>query len=75
MSGGMPPLRDRHLAAGFIVVMYCLLGALAALLIVAAFSGRDTIAGAAGVAGGILGGVLGVRRIRRTPEEERGNTP
>ncbi|SNX55854.1 hypothetical protein SAMN06272735_0285 [Streptomyces sp. TLI_55] len=71
MNGGISPLRDRHLAAGFIVVMYSLLGALTACLVVAGFSGRDAIAGVAAVVGGTLGGVLGVRRIRRTPADER----
>jgi len=71
VSGGMPPLRDRHLAAGFIVIMYALLGVLAACLIVAGFSGSDTVAGVAAAMGGALGGVLAVWRIRRTPEEER----
>ena len=68
MNGGIPPLRDRHLAAGFIVLMYLLLGALAAALIVAGFSGSDVMAGAAGVVGGVLGAGFGVRRIRRAQE-------
>lgn len=71
VNGGMSPLRDRHLAAGFIVVMYVLLGVLAACLVAAGFAGSDTVAGVAAVVGGLLGGALGVWRIRRTPEDER----
>ncbi|WP_329343067.1 hypothetical protein OG866_42135 [Streptomyces sp. NBC_00663] len=68
MNGGIPPLRDRHLAAGFIILMYLLLGALAAALIVAGFSGSDVMAGVAAVVGGASGAAFGVRRIRRAPE-------
>ncbi|MFF7445690.1 MULTISPECIES: hypothetical protein [unclassified Streptomyces] len=77
MSGGMAPLRDRHLAMGFIVFMYVLLGSLLASLLVAGLSGSDTGAVVAAVVGGILGAALGVWRIHRTPAEERAddNTP
>ncbi|NUO42121.1 MAG: hypothetical protein HOV82_08780 [Streptomyces sp.] len=68
MNGGIPPFRDRHLAAGFIVLMYLLLGALAAALIVAGFSGSDVMAGVAAVVGGVSGAAFGVRRIRRAEE-------
>ncbi|MES5823257.1 hypothetical protein [Streptomyces sp. RG80] len=77
MSGGIPPLRDRRLAAGFIVVMYLLLGALLAGLAVAGFSGSDAGVGVAAGAGAVLGAVFGGWRIHRTPEGERAddNTP
>ncbi|MFI9833902.1 hypothetical protein ACIHIX_40165 [Streptomyces sp. NPDC051913] len=68
MNGGIPPLRDRHLAAGFIVLMYLMLGALAAALIVAGFSGSDVTAGVTAVVGGVSGAAFGVRRIRRAEE-------
>lgn len=73
----MSPLRDRHLATGFIVVMFLLLGSLLVSLLVAGFSGSDVGVGVAAVVGGILGAALGVWRIHRTPEEERAddNTP
>ena len=77
MSGGIPPLRDRRLAAGFIVVMYLLLGALLAGLAVAGFSGSDMGVGVAAGVGAVLGAVFGGWRIHRTPESERAddNTP
>ncbi|MGW6054316.1 hypothetical protein [Streptomyces sp. NPDC055189] len=71
MSGGLPPLRDRHLAAGFIVFMYLLAGALLAGLLVTGISRSDLAGGAAALAGGALGAGFAVWRIRRTPEEER----
>lgn len=71
MSGGIPPLRDRRLAAGFIVVMYLLLGGLLASLAVAGFSGSDVGVGVAAGVGGLLGAVFGAWRIHRTPEGER----
>lgn len=55
MSGGLPPLRDRHLAAGFIVVMYLLVGALLAGLLVTNLSRSGLGAGVAAVVGGALG--------------------
>jgi hypothetical protein len=78
VSGGISPLRDRYLAAGFIIVMYLLLGALLAALIVAGFSGDDVIAGVAAVAGGTLGALTGVWQIRRSGEaghDDDGHTP
>ncbi|MFF8478642.1 hypothetical protein [Streptomyces sp. NPDC015414] len=71
MSGGMPPLRNRNLAAGFIVVMYLLIGALLAGLLVAGLSGNDVWAGVAALVGGVLGAVFGLWCLRRTPEDER----
>ncbi|MEW2163341.1 hypothetical protein AB0912_10110 [Streptomyces sp. NPDC007084] len=71
MNGGIPPLRDRYLAAGFIVVMYLLIGALLAGLLGAGFAGSGVWAVAAAVVGGALGAVCGVWRVRRTPEDER----
>ncbi|MEU6763817.1 hypothetical protein ABZ916_14995 [Streptomyces sp. NPDC046853] len=71
MSGGLPPLRDRYLAAGFIVVMYLMAGALVAGLLVVGFSRSDLWGGVAALVGGALGAGFAAWRIRRTPEEER----
>ncbi|MFD5143015.1 hypothetical protein [Streptomyces sp. NPDC058401] len=71
MSGGMPLLRNRRLAAGFIIVMYVMLGALLTGLLVAGFSDGNVGKGVAVVVGGALGAAFGVWRIRRTPENER----
>ncbi|MER6678497.1 hypothetical protein [Streptomyces sp. NPDC000983] len=71
MSGGIPPLRDRHLAAGFIVVMYLMVAALLAGITVSAFSDSGVAVGSAACAGGVLGAAAGVWRVHRTPEEER----
>ncbi|MFK0170522.1 hypothetical protein ACIQU5_17090 [Streptomyces sp. NPDC090306] len=72
-DGGMSPLRNRYLAAGFIVLMYLMIGALAAALLVAGLSGSDMWGVVAAVAGGALGAGFGVWRIRSTPEDERGD--
>ncbi|MGW3356944.1 hypothetical protein ACWDFL_16210 [Streptomyces bungoensis] len=71
MIGGLPPLRNRHVAAVFILVMYSLLGALLAALIAAGLSRIDVRGSVAVVVGGALGAVFGVWRIRRTPKDER----
>ncbi|MFD0023148.1 hypothetical protein [Streptomyces sp. NPDC058382] len=71
MSGGIPPLRDRRLAAGFIVVMYLLVGATLAGLLVAGLSHSDVGGGVAALVGGVLGAAFAAWRIRRTPEDER----
>lgn len=71
MNGGMPPMRNRYLAAGFIVFMYLLIGALLAGLLVAVFSGSEVGTGVAALVGGGLGAAFGVWRLHRTPEEER----
>lgn len=71
MSGGLPPLRDRRLAAGFIVLMYLLIGALLAGLFFAGLSRGDLGGGVAALVGAVLGAAFGVWRIRRTPEDER----
>ncbi|MEV7141851.1 hypothetical protein [Streptomyces tauricus] len=70
MSGGLPPLRNRYLAAGFIVVMYSLIGAFLGGLLGTGLSGSAVWAGVAAFVGGALGAAFGVWRIRRTPEEE-----
>ncbi|MGW5399397.1 hypothetical protein [Streptomyces sp. NPDC003952] len=72
MSGGMPLLRNRRLAAGFVIVMYVMLGALPAGLLGAGFSdGSNVGQGVAVAVGGALGAAFGAWRIRRTPESER----
>lgn len=71
MSGGIPPLRNRHVAAGFIVFMYLLIGAMLAGLLVTVLSHSDVGGGVAALVGGALGAAFGVWRIRRTPEDER----
>ncbi|MGW7262311.1 hypothetical protein [Streptomyces sp. NPDC054842] len=71
MDGGMTPLRNRYLAAGFIVVMYLMVGALLAGLLVAALSAGDVWTRAAALIGGALGVGFGVWRLIRTPEDER----
>ncbi|MEV8321226.1 hypothetical protein AB0Q95_44470 [Streptomyces sp. NPDC059900] len=71
MSGGLPPLRDRHLAAGFIVVMYVLVGAMVGGVFGAGFARSELWGGVAALVGGALGAGFAVWRIRRTPEEER----
>lgn len=70
-GGGIPPLRDRRLAAGFIVVMYTLVGATVAGLLAAVLSHNSAAEVVAGLLGGALGAALALWRIRRTPEEER----
>lgn len=72
-DGGMPPLRNRYLAAGFIVLMYLMIGSMVAGLVVAGLVGEDVWAAAAAAVGGALGAGLGVWRIRSTPEDERGD--
>lgn len=67
----MAPFRDRHLAAGFIIFMYLLVGALLVGFLAAAFSTSDVVGILAACVGGILGAALGLWRIHRTPEEER----
>ncbi|MFJ5998749.1 hypothetical protein [Streptomyces sp. NPDC092370] len=71
MQGGMTPLRNRYLAACFIVVMYLLVGALLVGLLAAALSPSGMWSGAAALTGGALGAGFGVWRLRRTPEDER----
>lgn len=71
MQGGMTPLRNRYLAACFIVFMYLLVGALLAGLLAAALSPSGVWAGAAALMGGALGAGFGVWRLRRTPKNER----
>lgn len=71
MQGGMTPLRNRHLAACFIAVMYLLIGALLAGLLAAAISPSGVWAGAAALMGGALGVGFGAWRLRQTPEDER----
>lgn len=70
MSGGLPPLRDRHVAAAFIVVMYLLVGALLAGLLVTGLTRSDAGGIVAALVGGALGAVWGVWRIRRAREDE-----
>ncbi|MFJ9121924.1 hypothetical protein ACIRJO_41145 [Streptomyces sp. NPDC102394] len=70
MSGGLPLLRNRHVAAVFIVVMYALMGALLSALSAAVLSHGSAWGWAAAVVGGFLGAAFGVWRIRRTPEGE-----
>lgn len=67
----MPPLRNRYLAAGFVVFMYLLIGALLSGLLVGGFSGSDVGAVVAALVGGALGAAFGVWRLHRTPEDER----
>ncbi|MDC2961294.1 hypothetical protein [Streptomyces gilvifuscus] len=67
MSGGLPLLRNRHVAAVFIVVVYALVGALSVTVV----SRGSAWGWAAAVAGGFFGAAFGVWRIRRTPEGER----
>ncbi|MFE6331724.1 hypothetical protein ACFVP3_33130 [Streptomyces sp. NPDC057806] len=67
----MAPLRNRHLAAGFIVVMYALIGGLVAGALAAGVLQSEVGANAGAVVGAVLGAAIGVWRIRRTPEEER----
>ncbi len=71
-GGGLPPLRDRNLAMGFIVVMYVLMGAMVAGLLGVGVSHSEVGTGVAALAGGALGGAFAVWRIRRTSEGERG---
>lgn len=71
MQGGMTPLRNRHLAACFIAVMYLLIGALLAGLLAAALSPSGVWAGAAALMGGALGVGFDAWRLRQTPEDER----
>ncbi|MEU5205365.1 hypothetical protein AB0H44_20990 [Streptomyces pseudogriseolus] len=71
MQGGMTPLRNRHLAACFIAVMYLLIGALLVGLLAAAISPSGVWAGAAALMGGALGVGFGAWRLRQTPEDER----
>ncbi|MFI8209425.1 hypothetical protein [Streptomyces werraensis] len=71
MQGGMTPLRNRHLAACFIAVMYLLIGALLAGLLAAALSPSGVWVGAAALMGGALGVGFGAWRLRQTPEDER----
>lgn len=71
MNGGLPPLRDRHAAAVFIVVMYSLLAALVAGLLAAGFARSDVWRSLIVVVGVTLGAVFGVWRVRRAPEAER----
>ena len=71
MQGGMTPLRNRHLAACFIAVMYLLTGALLAGLLAAALSPSGVWAGVAALMGGALGVGFGAWRLRQTPEDER----
>lgn len=77
MSGGLPLLRNRHVAAVFIVVVYALVGALLGALSVTVVSRGSAWGWAAAVAGGFFGAAFGVWHIPRTPEGERadeGNT-
>ncbi|MFF7311595.1 hypothetical protein [Streptomyces sp. NPDC008137] len=67
----MTPLRNRYLAACFIVVMYLLVGALLVGLLAAALSLSGVWSGAAALMGGALGAGFGVWRLRRKPEDER----
>ncbi|MEU9736399.1 hypothetical protein [Streptomyces sp. NPDC048002] len=67
----MAPFRNLHLAAGFIVVMYALLGALLGGVVAAAFSAGGPVAGVAACAGGLLGAAVGLWRIHQTPQNER----
>ncbi|MFJ9729420.1 hypothetical protein ACIRP3_42490 [Streptomyces sp. NPDC101209] len=71
MSGGLPPLRNRHVAVVFIVVMYALMGALLSALSAAVLSPASAWGWAAAVVGGCFGAAFGMWRIRRTPEGER----
>ncbi|GGQ35263.1 hypothetical protein GCM10010233_61250 [Streptomyces pseudogriseolus] len=71
MQGGMTPLRNRHLAACFIIVMCLLIGALLAGLLAAALSPSGVWVGAAALMGGALGVGFGAWRLRQTPEDER----
>ncbi|MER7577328.1 hypothetical protein [Streptomyces sp. NPDC126514] len=67
----MAPLRNRHLAAGFIVVMYLLIGALVVGALAAGLLQSEVGASVAAGVGAVLGAALGVWRIRCTPKEER----
>ncbi|MFI0718283.1 hypothetical protein [Streptomyces sp. NPDC021224] len=71
MNGGIPPLRDRRLAAGFIVFMYAFVAALMTSLLAAALTRSDVLLGIALGAGVILGAAFGAWRIHRTPEDQR----
>lgn len=71
MNGGLPPLRDRRLATGFIVVMYLLVGATLAGLLAAGFVHSDVGGGVTALVGAGLGVAFASWRIRRTPESER----
>jgi uncharacterized membrane protein YeaQ/YmgE (transglycosylase-associated protein family) len=71
VNGGLPPLRDRHLAAGFIVVMNLLIGALLAGLLATGLSRSDVGGVVAALVGGVGGAAFGVWRIRRIREDER----
>ncbi|WP_433891258.1 hypothetical protein [Streptomyces sp. CA-111067] len=71
MNGGLPPLRERHMAAVFIVVMYAGLGVLLAGLLALGLGGSSSWGGVAAAAGGIGGAAFGLWMIHRTPEEER----
>lgn len=75
MSGGIPPLKNRYLAAGFIVLMYLLIGALLAGLLAAGLADSDVWAGGAALVGGAIGAAFGVWRLRRTPKNERADDP
>jgi positive regulator of sigma E activity len=59
------------MAAGFIVVMYVLIGAMVTGLLAAGLLQSEVGASVAAVVGAALGAAFGVWRIRRTPEEER----
>ncbi|WP_189594630.1 hypothetical protein [Streptomyces massasporeus] len=67
----MTPLRNRYLAACFIVVMYLLVGALLVGLLATALSPSGMWSEAAVLMGGALGAGFGVWRLRRTSEDER----
>ncbi|SDJ35491.1 hypothetical protein [Streptomyces indicus] len=71
MNGGIPPLRDRHLAAGFVLVMYTFIGAFASALFAVGLTGSGGWTAAAAFAGGALGTAFGAWQLRRTPEAER----
>ncbi|MEW2391062.1 hypothetical protein AB0933_22180 [Streptomyces venezuelae] len=53
---------------GFIVVMYALIGAMVADLLVVGLSHSEVGAGVASLAGGALGGAFAVWRVRRGSE-------
>ncbi|MBD0738695.1 hypothetical protein [Streptomyces sp. CBMA29] len=71
MNGGIPPLQDRRLAAGFVVFMYASVAALVTILLTAALTRSDILLGIALGAGAILGAAFGAWRIHSTPEDER----
>lgn len=67
LSGGIPPLRDRRLAAVFIVVMYGLLVVAATSLLAVGLLSGNAVQGTAVAAGAVLGAAFGAWRVRRAP--------